>query len=112
MAIARYRFRNTAFGVTAISAIYWRICRLASLSGVPPQDWQTPYEYAQTLGRHYPQARAPLRRVTELFVRERWAAPYEAPRVTETRDVERLWPHLRNSLLRSLFRKLPGVRKK
>jgi transglutaminase-like putative cysteine protease len=112
LAIARYRFRNAAFGVTAISAMYWRICRLASLSGVPPRDWQTPYEYAQTLGRHYPQARAPLRRVTELFVRERWAAPYEAPQATETRDLERLWPHLRNSLLRSLFRKLPGVRKK
>src|SRR6185312_1298691 len=78
LAIARYRSRNAAFGVTAISAIYWRICRLASLSGVPPQDWQTPYEYAQTLGRHYPQARSPLRRVTELFVRERWAAPHEA----------------------------------
>ncbi|HEX6480130.1 MAG TPA: transglutaminaseTgpA domain-containing protein [Ktedonobacteraceae bacterium] len=112
MAIARYRFRNSTLGVTAISAMYWRICRLASLSGVPPQQWQTPYEYTHTLGRHYPQARAPLRRLTELFVRERWAAPHEAPRAAETRDVEQLWPHLRNSLLRSLLTRLPGSRKK
>jgi Domain of unknown function (DUF4129) len=112
MAIARYRFRNSALGVTAISAMYWRICRLASLSGVPPQQWQTPYEYTHTLGRHYPQARVPLRRLTELFVRERWAAPHEAPRAAETRAVEQLWPHLRNSLLRSLLTKLPWGRKK
>ena len=111
LAIARYR-RVPAIGVTAISAMFWRICRLASLAGVPPQRWQTPYEYSHTLGRHYPQARVPLRRLTELFVRERWAATHEVPRAAEAREVEKLWPRLRNSLLRSLFTKLPGVRKK
>ena len=112
MAIARYRSNNPIIGVTAISAMFWRICRLASLTGVPPERWQTPYEYSHTLSRHYPQARVPLRRLTELFVRERWAATAEAPRAAEARDVEKLWPHLRNSLLRSLFTRLPGIRKR
>lgn len=112
MAIARYRSSNSAIGGTAISAIFWRICRLASLTGVPPQRWQTPYEYSHTLGRHYPQVRAPLRHLTELFVRERWAATHEAPRAAEAYDVEELWPQLRNSLLRSLFTRLPGIRKR
>jgi hypothetical protein len=112
MAIARYRSNNPIIGVTAISAMFWRICRLASLTGIPPERWQTPYEYSHTLSRHYPQARVPLRRLTELFVRERWAATAEAPRAAEARDVEKLWPHLRNSLLRSLFTRLPGMRKR
>jgi len=111
LAIARYR-RVTAAGVTTISSIFWRLSRLASLAGMPPQPWQTPYEYTRTLSRHYPQARTPLRRLAELFVRERWAPAHQAPRAAEAEDIEKLWPTLRNSLLRSLFRRLARIGRK
>lgn len=110
LAVLKYRFRAAAPGATAISVMFWRISRLASLAGVPPQRWQTPYEYTRVLGRRYPQARANLRRLAELFVRERWAPTHQAPRASETRDIEKLWPNLRNSLLRSLFTRLPWNR--
>ena len=71
--------------------------------GVPPQRWQTRYEYYRILGRHYPHAASPMRRLTELFVRERWAPPQHAPDPSEGRDLEKLWPHLRKTLIRSFF---------
>ncbi len=111
LAIFRYRARD-AVGATAISSMFWRLSRLASLAGVPPQPWQTPYEYTHTLSRHYPQARTPLRRLAELFVRERYAPTYQAPQSAEAQDIEKLWPNLRNSLLRSLLTRLPTIRRK
>lgn len=102
-AIARYRSRADGGEVPIVSAMYDRICRLASFVGLPPQQWQTPYEYAHTLSQRLPHASPALRRVTDLFVRERWAAPHQAPRAAEHKDVERLWPYLRNALLRLPF---------
>ena len=67
---------------------------------MPPRGWQTPYEYSSMLIRHVPYDAAPLRRLTDLFVRDRWAAPHEVPYVPEEDDLERLWPHLRRVLLR------------
>lgn len=107
IAIFRYRSRNLTGGNSVVSAMFWRICRIASLAGLPPRQWQTPYEYTRTLTRHYPQARDPLRRLAELFVRERWAAPHQAPGAAEARDLQKLWPRVRNSLLRSLITRFP-----
>jgi transglutaminase-like putative cysteine protease len=92
---------NTHIAVS--SAIFRRVCRLGSLIGSPPQLWQTPYEYYRMLSRRFPRVAAPLRRVTELFVRERWAAPHQVPGPAEEQALEKLWPHIRNTLIRSLF---------
>jgi hypothetical protein len=44
-----------------------------------------------------------LHRLTDLFVRERWATPRESSRAPE--EVEALWPSLRNNLLRLFIRR-------
>ncbi len=102
----RYKGYKLSTSVTA-STIYRRVCRLGALIGSPPQRWQTPYEYYRLLGRRFPQAAAPIRQITELFVRERWAAPHQAPAPSEDQFLEKLWSHLRNTLIRSfLLRRL------
>ncbi len=88
---------------TTASMVYRRVCRLGAIIGMPPQRWQTPYEYYRMLGRRYPQAAASMRRITELFVRERWAAPHQLPGPAEEQALEKLWPQLRNTLIRSFF---------
>jgi transglutaminase-like putative cysteine protease len=97
------RWLNTAASVA--STMFWRVCRLASWAGLPPRGWQTPYEYNRVLSRHFPRAATPLRRVTDLFVRERWAAPHELPGAAEEQALEKLWPQLRNTLFRSILKR-------
>ena len=70
---------------------------------MPPKRWQTPYEYYRMLSTRYPLAAAPMRRITELFVRERWAPSQHAPDPVERQALEKLWQQLRNTLLRSFF---------
>ena len=101
--VVNYRGNKPNIDTAISSAIFGRICRYARLAGLPPQGWQTPYEYHRMLSQRFPQAAASLRWVTELFVRERWAAPHEIPRPVEEQALERLWPHLRNTFVRSLF---------
>jgi hypothetical protein len=103
IAFLRYWRRKHSTHSTFVSNMYWCVCRLAAWAGLAPQGWQTPYEYSRALTRHFPQATAPLRRLTDLYVRERWAAPHEMPYPAEEDDLERLWPHLRRILLRLLF---------
>ncbi len=103
----RYKGYKLSASVTA-STIFRRVCRLGTLIGSPPQRWQTPYEYYRMLGRRFPQAAAPLRRITELFVRERWAAPHQVPGPAEEQSLEKLWPHLRNTLIRSFLSRRSG----
>ncbi|WP_376793900.1 DUF3488 and DUF4129 domain-containing transglutaminase family protein [Thermogemmatispora sp.] len=97
--------RRLAGQMSAASRLFWRLCRLASLAGFRPRSWQTPYEYSARLSQAIPEATPPLLRLTELFVRERWAAPYESPSPTEEAEIERLWPPLRRSLLRLWLRR-------
>lgn len=103
LSVMRYRNRRSSGGPSSqpVGRIYQRLCRLARLVGTPPTAWQTPYEFTYVLSRRFPQASTGLRRVADLFVRERWAGPYQAPAQAETRELERLWPRLRNTILRS-----------
>lgn len=103
-ALMRYQRARHA-SRTAIASVFVRLCRLARLVGIPPAVWQTPYEYTFMLSKHFPQASATLHRLADLFVRERWAAPQQAPDSREQQELERLWPGLRNTILRSPFSK-------
>ena len=104
LAILRYRQARRA-SRTAITSIYGRLCRVARMVGSPPASWQTPYEFTFTLSKRFPQASVALRRIADLFVCERWASPQQAPGANEQREIERLWPGLRNIMLRSPFSK-------
>ncbi|HEX7737078.1 MAG TPA: transglutaminase domain-containing protein [Ktedonobacteraceae bacterium] len=103
-AVLRYQRARRA-AQTTISTLYARLCLIARMVGSPPAAWQTPYEYTFTLSRRFPQASATLRRLADLFVRERWATPQQAPNPAEQRELTRLWPNLRNTILRSPFSK-------
>src|SRR6266853_1796464 len=99
-----YRYKGYKLSTTTTaSMVYRRVCRLGAIIGAPPQRWQTPYEYYRMLGRRFPRAAAPMRRITELFVRERWAAPHQELGPAEAQALEKLWPKLRNTLIRSFF---------
>ncbi len=101
LAIARYR--NSSAPLTPAASFYARLCRVAGLVGSPPATWQTPYEYTFALSKRFPQTAATLRHLADLFVRDRWAAPQQAPAQGEEQELRRLWPSLRNTLLRSPF---------
>lgn len=103
LALAVMRYRATRAPSSPIASVYVRLCRLAGMIGAPPAAWQTPYEYIFVLSRRFPQAAAALRRVADLFVRERWASPEQAPAPGEHQELQRLWPRLRNALLRGSF---------
>jgi hypothetical protein len=101
VATYRYRMRKLYANIPIISHLYWRVSRLASLSGAEPRPSQTPYEYTRMLCQRFPRAQAALWHITHLFVRQRWGARQHLPRETEVQDVERLWPTVRNTMLRS-----------
>ncbi len=107
LAITRYQASRSPH--SRIATIYARLCRVATLVGSPPAVWQTPYEYTFALSRRFPQASATLHRVADLFVRERWASPQQAPAKREEQELARLWPRLRNTILRSPLTKSPPV---
>ena len=75
VAVARYWWRNLYSDSSFVAGTYWRLCRLASWVGLSPREWQTPYEFSQMLCRRVPHEAKPLWRLTELYVRERWAPP-------------------------------------
>jgi hypothetical protein len=83
---------------------FWRLCWLAGLFGLAPKRWQTPYEYGAMLSRHFPQHSQPLWRLTEMFVRERWGAPYQGPRLEDEQVVTQFWPSLLRMFLRRNWR--------
>ena len=103
IAIWTYWWRNLYANSTLVSGMFWRVCRIASWMGFSPRESQTPYEYSRTLSRYFPQETAPLRHLTELFVRDRWAAPHQA--VAKEADLERLRPSLRRMFLRLLIKR-------
>lgn len=103
LVVAGYRYRLSKLYATIpiVSYLYWRVSRLASLSGAEPRPSQTPYEYTRMLCQRFPGAQTALWHITHLFVRERWGARQHLPREHEVRDVQRLWPAVRNAILRS-----------
>lgn len=107
----RYRFNKLYAHLPIISLLYWRVSRLASLSGVEPRPSQTPYEYTRMLSQRFPRAQAALWHITHLFVRERWGDPQHLPGETEVQDVERLWPTVRNAMLSSWPERLRTFRR-
>ncbi len=101
LGLALVRYRSDRAPLAPVASVYARLCRLAALIGSPPASWQTPYEYTFVLSRRFPQASTALRRLADLFVRERWASPQHLPAPRETQELQRLWPRLRNTILRA-----------
>ncbi len=105
-ALGRYWWRSLYENSTFIAGMYWRVCYLARFLGLGPKAWQTPYEYSTMLTHQVPQGETTLRRLTDLFVRDRWAAPYQAPHPNELQDAEHLWPTIWHLLGQLFLRKI------
>lgn len=106
VALGRYWWRSLYANSTFIAGMYWRFCYLARFVGLGPKAWQTPYEYSSVLIRQMPQSESTFRRLTDLFVRDRWAAPYQAPCLNELQDVEQLWPSIWQIMGKLFLRKI------
>ncbi|GAC1392297.1 MAG: hypothetical protein NVS4B11_12600 [Ktedonobacteraceae bacterium] len=105
-ALGRYWWRNLYANSTFIAAMYWRVCYLARFIGLGPRAWQTPYEYSSMLIHQVPQGERAFRRLTDLFVRDRWAASYQTPHPNELHDAEQLWPSLWQMMGKLFLRKI------
>ncbi len=97
-ALLNYWWRNLYASSTIVAGMFWRVCRVASWLGFSPRSSQTPYEYSAMLGRHFPHEAVSLWRLTNLFVRDRWAPPHHAPRVGED-EAHHLWSDMRRFLI-------------
>jgi hypothetical protein len=99
-------------GASPVAGRVARIARLGAWSGRPPRPDQTPYEYADQLGSAVPEARAPVRELADLYVRERWggqpaasataATLYERARMALTRAIVGRWHEIPEWLLARL----------
>ncbi len=94
VALVTYWWRNLFAKSTVISGMFWRLCYLAGWVGFSPHHWQTPYEYSRMLSHHFPEQAHPLWNLTELFVRDRWGPPQQAPQGHEEEYAEHLWSSL------------------
>lgn len=91
---------------TFIAGMYWRMCRVAGWVGLEPQQSQTPYEYSGMLSQHVPRHAGPLQRLTDLFVRERYAGQRGlSPHVLDEMG-EQVRPALRKTMTSLLFARL------
>jgi transglutaminase-like putative cysteine protease len=106
IALGRYWWRNLYANSTFIAGMYWRFCYLARLLGLGPRTWQTPYEYSKALSGQVPQVEGAFRHLTDLFVRDRWAAPQQTPLPNEQEAAEHLWPSLWRMMGELFLRKI------
>ena len=106
VALSRYWWRSLYENSTFIAGMYWRVCYLTRFIGLGPKAWQTPYEYSTMLTNHVPQGESTFRRLTDLFVRDRWAAPHQAPHSNELHDAEQLWPTIWQLMGQLFLRKI------
>ncbi len=105
LAMARYWWRSLYAESTFIAATFWRLCRIASWVGLSPRRWQTPYEYSRILCQRMPQEAPSLWRLTELFVRERWAPVSQTPSAMTDTELRHIWPGLRRIFVHLLWMK-------
>jgi hypothetical protein len=92
-----------------VEGAFARVARLGKWSGSPPRRDQTPFEYADALGRAVPAERDTFRRLSDLYVEERWGgtpAPadettslYHRARVALTRAIAHRWREVPRALL-------------
>jgi hypothetical protein len=93
---------NLYAGSPQVAGMFWRLCHIARLVGVPARSSQTPYEYSHQLCQYVPNEAGPIRHLTELFVRDRWSAPWSDQRMRAEGELAGLWPGLRRAMLKLL----------
>ncbi len=93
-------------GFTVGEAAYARMCRLAGWLGVRQAAYQTPAEYAWTLGEKVPEVRREAHDISETYVRLRFGR--KVPGGSEESALQQAWERLRNGMLVAFLRG-PGL---
>lgn len=96
--------RRDLQGLTPAAAIYARLGRIASWSGLSQNAHITPYEYAHDLSRTIPNQRERVERIVGAYVAERYSTSTPEP----IQNLESDWRPLRRSLLIRLLTNLGG----
>jgi hypothetical protein len=90
-------------GLPPVSAAFARVATLGRWAGAPPRRSQTPLEYADTLSSVVPGQRTNLRRLSEIYSRERWGGG--APRDVLS-ELPRLYDQMRLAISRIIVLRL------
>jgi transglutaminase-like putative cysteine protease len=91
----RNRLQREIKGLSAASAAYYRVGRLARYLGLGQEKHTTPYEYAQTLSQQFPEQAPQIQRITKAYVAERYQSNKRQP----AREFESDWQAIRKGLL-------------
>ncbi|MBI2848519.1 MAG: transglutaminase domain-containing protein [Chloroflexi bacterium] len=83
--------------------IYEKLCLLASLCRLSPRPYQTPYEYARTLGDALPANRQSIEHITGAYVRVRFGGKTIDP--SDNSRLREAWTVLRAALMRRLWQR-------
>jgi hypothetical protein len=87
-----------------IERAYAMLTRYAVWLGVGKARQHTPYEQADALAERAPNAQAPMRRITDLYVEKRFSAPKDvSPELVS--EAESAWKQARAWLRRALIRR-------
>jgi len=105
-ALIRYWWNSLYAKSPPIPAMFWRISYIAALVGLTPRPSQTPYEFGSRLCRAAPRQAPSIWRLTELFVRERWAGLRPEQEQHAEGELTRLRPGLRGIVVRLLWWKV------
>lgn len=87
-----------------VERAYALLTRYAGWLGIGANRQCTPYEQAEELARRAPQADEPVRRITDLYVRRRFAPPGNGDAPSGAQEAISAWAAARTSLRRALLR--------
>jgi hypothetical protein len=90
-------------GLSPVTMAFARVARLGSWAGAPPKRSQTPTEYADQLSEVIPVQRESLRKLGDLYSRERWGGGL-AP--DQQQELPRVYEQIRASVSRVIVGRL------
>lgn len=102
--VVAYLWLRGLRGLSPAAAMYTRVSRGASWSGVQRDPAMTANEYAQAIGDTVPGSRQPVRYLTDLYVSETYS-PRKATQ-SELLRARQAWMRLRSLLLKNVFLRL------
>jgi len=93
-------------GLPPVAAAFARVARLGAWAGATPRRYQTPSEYADELGGILPGQRQSLRRLSDIYTRERWGGGASPDAL---REMPRLYDRVRVAATRVIVQRLRGA---
>jgi hypothetical protein len=87
------RLRGEAYSLASVRKTYASLVRLATATGYPRRDAQTPFEYTATLQIAFPGCETEIQLITEAYVRAHYGARAFGPRYVQR--VREAWLKIR-----------------